>query len=187
MYHSTQMICSTLLMSTFLAAPAMLALVGARTSRSGRPAEKRRVRRTGTLAVPLDPDPAFQLFTPLGERRWVRGWEPQFHSPGEDNTGRGVVFSTAADGHRETLWVIVDWEPERRHVRYARVTPGLSAGTAEVTCTAGPEGTAVATVTYDLVALGPAGEAELAGWTESWYASYLSSWEVEISRALEAD
>lgn len=181
------MIYSALLLSTFLAAPAMLALVGARTSRPGGPADRLRVRRSGTVAVPLDPDPAFQLFTPLGERRWVRGWEPQFHSPGEDNGGRGVVFSTAADGHRETLWVIVDWEPERRHVRYARVTPGVSAGTVEVTCTAGPESTAVATVTYDLVALGPAGKVELTGWTESWYASHLRSWEEEILRTLRAD
>ena len=178
---------ATLIMSTSLAAAATLALAGTRGAVRRSPAGNSHIHRTGTVAIPLTPDLAFPLFTPLGERRWAPGWEPRFHSPADGEAGEGAVFSTTAKGHGETLWIIVDWQPERHRARYARVTPGLIAGTVEVTCAPGPHATTVATVTYDLVGLSPEGDRHLSGWTESWYAAYLKGWEEQISAALRAD
>jgi hypothetical protein len=136
------------------------------------------------VSVAAPPDRAFPLFTPLGERLWAPGWEPHPHSPADGEARAGAVFSTQGEDGRGTLWVIVDWEPERYLVRYARVTPGLRAGTVEVACAPGPDDSTVATVTYDLTALGPAGDAALATWTESWYAEYLAEWQRQIAAAL---
>jgi Polyketide cyclase / dehydrase and lipid transport len=100
----------------------------------------------GTVEVPLPPEEALALFTPAGERSWVPGWDPQFAS-GED-TSPGTTFTTH-DGH--TFWVIADHSPDT--MRYARVTPGVHAGTVEVRCE--PAGTATrAHVTYDLTGHG---------------------------------
>jgi hypothetical protein len=97
----------------------------------------------GTIHVPLPPDKALELFTPEGERDWVPGWEPRHHSH--------TVFATGHGGS-DTLWVITDHEPRR--MRYARVTPGVHAGTVEVRCHPDGEDTR-ADVTYDLTALSP--------------------------------
>ena len=95
-----------------------------------------------------------------------------------------MAFSTAGDDGRVTYWVVVDWEPERHRVRYARITPVLRAGTVEVECRAAGASATVARVTYDLVSLSREGDEDLATWTESWYRDFLAGWEREIATAL---
>jgi hypothetical protein len=106
------------------------------------------IRRTlsGFVGVPLPPDEALDLFTPAGERAWAPGWDPQF--PAAEDTSPGTTFTT--HGGR-TFWVIAD--RTRISMRYARITPGVHAGTVEVRCEPGGPGTR-AYVTYDLTALG---------------------------------
>ncbi len=86
------------------------------------------------------------LFTPVGERLWAHHWEPRFPA-GEhgDGSAPGTVFLTG-----DTHWVVVDRTPDR--VRYARVTPGVRAGTVEVRVRPDGDG-AVADVTYEMTPL----------------------------------
>jgi hypothetical protein len=70
-----------------------------------------------------------ELFTARGERDWVRGWDPQFPAGEPAEEGEGTVFVTTADG-RSTYWVVV--ARATRGVRYARTTPGISAGSGDV-------------------------------------------------------
>jgi hypothetical protein len=100
-----------------------------------------------TLRVPLPPQHALRLFTPVGERAWAPGWDPVFPAGEQgDGAAAGTVFLTGA-----STWIVVDREPDR--VRYARVTPGVRAGTIEVRLRAdGPH--TLADVTYETTALG---------------------------------
>jgi hypothetical protein len=101
---------------------------------------------THTLRVPLPAGEALHLFTPVGERAWAPGWDPVFPA-GEDGDGAapGTVFLTGA-----STWVVVDRAADR--VRYARVTPGVRAGTIEVQLR--PDGDeTLADVTYVTTAL----------------------------------
>jgi hypothetical protein len=125
----------------------------------------------GTVDVPLPSQQALALFTPAGEREWVPGWDPRFPA-GEDAT----VFLT----HERTIWVIADRTPSS--MRYARVTPGVHAGTVEVRCEPAGPGTR-AHVTYDLTALGdPAALDRFA----AGYDAMPAEWERLIHDALEA-
>lgn len=175
------------LTTTLSAAVAVLAAPAAASGPStGSAAPRAHLRRTGTVAVPAPLERAFPLFTPLGERRWAPGWEPRFQYPADGEPRLGATFTTHGDDGRETIWMILDWDPTGHRVRYARVTPGLKTGTVEVVCAPGAGATTVATVTYELTALTPEGDADLATWTESWYASYLAEWEAQIAAALRA-
>jgi hypothetical protein len=147
--------------------------------------ERIHLRRTGEVTVALPLERAFPLFTPEGERLWAPGWDPVAHYPAAGSPVEGAVFSTIGDDGLTTLWVIVDWQPERHRVRYARITPARRAGTVEVECRTRGGGATVARVTYELTALSPEGDAELAGWTESWYRRFLAEWEEQIAAALE--
>src|SRR5215207_6443193 len=71
---------------------------------------------------------ALALFTPEGERAWAPGWDPAFPAP-QRTEGPGAVFVTA-HGEDTTTWVMVDQDECR--VRYARFTPGATAGTVAV-------------------------------------------------------
>ena len=128
---------------------------------------------TGTVEVPLPPARALALFTPAGERDWVPGWDPTF--PAGEDTAPGTVFLT----HEQTAWVIADRTPDS--MRYARVTPGVHAGTVEVRCE--PAGSATrAHVTYDLTALG---DDDTLDRFAADFPAMLAEWERLIAAALE--
>lgn len=134
------------------------------------------MRLTGGLTVALPAAEAFVLFTPRGERRWAAGWDPRFPDPVGDDAAPGTVFETHG-----TTWVVVDREPGRR-IRYARHTPGATAGTVTVALTdAG--GHSDVTVTYELTALTEAGREHLREFAAG-YEAYLASWQEDIAAAL---
>jgi hypothetical protein len=142
----------------------------------------RRVRVSGSVRVPLAPAQAFQLFTPLGERAWADGWDPQFPAPVESDSQPGTVFEVE-HADRRSVWMVCRCEPDRV-IQYARVFPGLSAGTVTVSLAAAPFG-AQADVEYNLTALTDAGSVELARFALA-YAAYLAGWEQAIAAACAA-
>jgi Polyketide cyclase / dehydrase and lipid transport len=127
----------------------------------------------GIVHVPLPPDEALALFTPAGERAWAPGWDPVY--PAEEDTSPGTTFTT--HGGR-TFWVIADRTPAG--MRYARITPGVHAGTVEVRCEAGGSGTR-AHVTYDLTGLADSGTVD--HFAED-FPAMLAEWERLIADSL---
>jgi hypothetical protein len=124
-----------------------------------------RVVCDGSIHVPLAPAATRELFTPEGERRWAPGWDPAY--PG----GHRGVFVTHGSA---TVWM------DLGGLRYARVTPGVHAGTVAVRCE--PEGGGTrARVSYDLTALGP--HADLARFAGG-FTDLMAAWQRQIAAAL---
>ncbi|WP_141581632.1 SRPBCC family protein [Actinomadura sp. WMMA1423] len=142
-----------------------------------------RHRLTGRITVPLPPAEAFPLFTARGERRWVPGWEPSFPALATDDARPETVFQTRADD-RTTTWIVVEGAPGR-HIRYARVTPGTSAGTVSVVLDEA-DGHSEVTITYELTALSDEGAAHLHAFADE-YPAFLTSWQDAIAKALQAE
>lgn len=132
------------------------------------------VTLTGGFIVAAPPRRVFHYFTPLGEKEWAAGWEPEFLS---DN-----VFETR-HGHG-TTWVVVDSVPGER-IRYARVAHGITAGTVEVTLVAQGDASdaSAVTVTYELAALSDKGREHLESFARG-YDAYLRSWQEAITSIL---
>jgi hypothetical protein len=137
-------------------------------------------RLSGTLTVSLPPSEAFRLFTPRGEQYWAPGWLPHFPVERGDDSHPGTVFET--DGPAGTVtWIVLEREWGQR-IRYARVTPKVTAGTVTVTLDQAGAGT-LAAVTYELTALSDPGRSELDGFAEG-YPAFLRSWQEAIAQAL---
>lgn len=119
------------------------------------------------------------LFTAEGERCWAEGWDPHYPEPAR-REGPGAVFTTAHGGH-VTTWIMVDHQPE--HIRYARVTPGMTAGTVAVDIVAADERVTRVRVGYDLTALSSAGEEWLATF-DAEYDAEIASWASDIAAAV---
>ncbi len=146
------------------------------------PGSHRRLRLRGTVAVQLAPAEAIKLFTPLGERRWVHGWDPMFPAPTADETAPGTVFET--DPHGSLTWVVVGRD-RGRSIEYAVVAPRIRAGTVEVVCADDGIGMTLASVIYDMTALSEAGELWLTEFAAE-YDTYLAHWGHAITEALGA-
>jgi hypothetical protein len=145
----------------------------------------RRFRDTVTINVPLPAGEAMTLFTARGERRWVEGWDPEFPA-GEPAAGadedEGTVWITTS-GDRTTYWVVAAREADC--VRYARTTPGFSAGTVEVRLRGSDARETQVDVTYDVTALTDAGDAELDAFASTFQQS-IGSWEDLIRRLVSS-
>jgi hypothetical protein len=137
-------------------------------------------RLTGRIQVALPPGEAFRLFTARGEEGWAHGWHPSFPAPAPDDSEPGTVFETGAHG-QHTIWLVTDRQPGKS-ISYARVTPGVQAGT--VTVTLSPVGQhSEVEVTYHLTALSDAARDKLSEFADG-YAAYLQSWEDDITTLL---
>lgn len=140
--------------------------------------EAARVAHSGTVRVDAAPEQAFQLFTPPGEKLWVEGWDPVVLSGG-DGRDKGAVFVTTH--HQEqTIWVVIDYQPESLHARYARVAPASRAGTVEVLVRSDGQGGAEVDVTYELTALSETGNRDLADFDADSFSNMITEWEQAI-------
>lgn len=128
----------------------------------------------------------FPLFTPLGEKLWIKEWDPEFLHPESGETRDGMVFRTGS-GDEATLWTCVHFDPAAHRVRYVRVTPASRFGFVEVACRALPDGHTEATVGYQFTALNEAGERYLAGVTEDAFAQMIDGWKGMIERWMASD
>ena len=134
------------------------------------------VRRTHAIVIPLPPAEAFPLFTPAGEKLWIREWDPRYLYPASGETQAGMVFTTGA-GDELTFWSLVDHDPGAHRARYARVTPASRFGFVEVACTAQGSGTRVE-VTYTFTALTEAGNAFLEQFGDEAFRKMIDGWKL---------
>jgi hypothetical protein len=137
--------------------------------------------RNATIRLDAPRDRAFEMFTPLGERAWAQGWDPEFLHPPDGAAGEGSVFITRAGGV-ETIWTTIAHDPPAR-AAYSRVTPGLHAVIVEVRLRPSEDGGTRADVSYAFTALTPAGNDVVAEMVDG-FGGWMEEWETSINRAL---
>ncbi len=144
----------------------------------------RAVRLAGGFTVALDADAAFPLFSPLGERSWVPGWDPELiHPPGVD-WAEGLIFKTREE-LGDAIWIVTRLDRAARHVEYHRVEPGRYVAHITVRCTPTSDRTTDVAVSYAFVGLSDRGNADIDAMTESAYAEKMSRWAQMIAAAIE--
>lgn len=130
------------------------------------------------------PDRVLPLLTPLGERAWAAGWEPEmrWEPPGG---GTGTLFVIRHPGQPETVWLLDAWEPASGHVHCVHVTPGSDV--TEIDIRLRPDGASrsVATVRYTWTALGPPGIALVRSRTTEAYLHAMRHWETALNHHLQ--
>jgi len=139
------------------------------------------VSRKGSLEIDYPPRTALRLFTAEGERYWIPGWEPEILRG--DGYHRDDVFVGVGPGGHST-YVVIEYDDEKCHVLYARVTPDISAGTVEISITPHGRGSLVE-VGYSLASLSDEGSEALSKVTDEAFAQQMISWENGIESAKE--
>ncbi len=142
----------------------------------------KRVVRTRSILLNASVEKVFPLFTPLGEKAWAEGWNPQILHPASGETVEGMVFVTRHGGdEQDTIWTVSVYSPEKYFVRYLRVSPESRLGVVEVSCAAADLGKTQATVIYEFTALSEQGNQFIDDFTEEHYQQYISEWESAIN------
>lgn len=145
----------------------------------------RRAIRTGTVRIAVAPHRAFDLFSPLGEKHWVAGWDPELLHPASGDPEVGAVFATQHHDGLRAVWTIIAMEPSARHIAYVNVTADTYLALIDVRCQADPGGGTCATVTYTYTGLSEHGNRYIESLTEADYRDRMASWEEAIGNYLQ--
>ena len=137
----------------------------------------------GTFHLDAKRARVFRLFTPLGERDWAPGWEPQMLSGEEE---RGTAFRTRGHHGQETTWVVTDYRPADGRVSYARLAHDSNIGLVDVICTEAAAGGTDVTVRYTLTALNNKEQAFVNRFLDKeHFARMISDWRTATNATLE--
>lgn len=147
-----------------------------------------RISHSKTITLNAVPDDVFPLFTAIGEHYWVEGWNPIYVYPESGEAAVGTIFKTqhtssTLQSHNppESIWVTVEYDPERHVAIYISVTPEVAVVRVDIQCQLSKHNQTRATVTYTLTALGELGRASIAGMTTDRYQSMMADWERAIN------
>lgn len=131
------------------------------------------VAHTHTIHVDYEPQTAARLFTAEGEVHWTPNWIATLIK-GDCFRNNDIFTNTHG-----TIFIVNDYDPERGHIAYSRVAPGMSAGTIEIFITPEGEGASVQ-ITYRMTGLSEEGNESVRQMTADAYAAEMMSWEDDI-------
>lgn len=134
------------------------------------------VELSGGFAVPAPVGDVFELFSPLGEKLWVPGWDPELLHPPGAHWERGLVFRTQ-EAVGEAVWVVTVLDRERHEVEYFRVEPGRYVARVRVHCQSRLLQQTEVGVAYTFVGLSDAGNREIAEMSGAAYEQKMRRWQ----------
>ena len=142
-----------------------------------------RVSHSYVQNLKATPDRVLPLLTPLGERAWAVGWEPEMRWEPKDG-GPGTLFVIRHPGQPETVWLLVAYDAAAGHVAYVHLTPGSDVTEIDIQLRPGPERNTLAEVRYTWTSLGPPGDALIQSKTPEDYQRSMRHWELALNHYL---
>jgi hypothetical protein len=149
------------------------------------PKAAQHVSRVGSFELPCAADTAFPLFSPEGEREWVKGWAPTPVFPERIEFARDTVFRQGK-GEEEAVWTIIEADWRTHRAEYVRVAP--NSHTAHIVVKVEPLGheRSRVVVSYTVTAFGEDATSLVEAFSEEAYAAKMRDWQKQISATVQA-
>ena len=144
----------------------------------------KQISRSGTFDLQCTTETAFPLFSPEGERYWVKGWDPRPVFPETIAFEPETVFLEGS-GDGEAVWTIIDVNQTSHRAEYVRLAPQSHAAHIVVQVEPLANSRSHVTVSYVVTAFGLNAAEMLAAFSESAYAEKMCNWQRQISSYLE--
>lgn len=140
------------------------------------------VTHTGTIRLEGPIQRVFPFFTPIGEKDWAEGWDPQPLYPSDGAPCEGMVFRTLGD--LPMLWVATHYDAARHEITYVTVTHETLVRRIAITVRE-QDGATLATVTYTFTGLSPEGNQLVRDYTAQVHSDRIQQWEHAINHLLK--
>jgi hypothetical protein len=142
-----------------------------------------RVRRSQLLRLNGRSDVVFNLFDPVGERKWAEGWNPTFIYP-KSGVHQGSVFTTTDHDGNEAIWIVTKLDRNGQSIVYSSVMPGFKVSIIEIICQPNGADHTKTRVTYTITALSEKGKQYVTSMSKQHYEEWMTSWEKAINHYL---
>ncbi len=145
--------------------------------------QPRRSRRSYTQNLQAPPTEVFPLLCPVGEEKWVPGWDPRLVISDSGVAEKDCVFITPGSP-AAAIWVVTGYNPTDFSLEMYKITPDHTVGRLDISLTASGSSATRAEVTYTYTSLGGAGDTFLEEFTEAWYVDFMKNWERALNHYL---
>jgi hypothetical protein len=143
------------------------------------------VMRSGEFELPCSAEVAFPLFSPEGERAWIKDWNPHPIFPETIEFRADTVFRQG-EGDASAVWTIVDVDWNSHRAEYVRVAPASHAAHLWVKIDAVGSERCQVHVEYRITAFTEHGYSLLETFSESAYATRMQNWKRQIEEHLRS-
>ncbi|MGD0038036.1 MAG: hypothetical protein ABSC53_12190 [Bacteroidota bacterium] len=138
---------------------------------------------TGRLHLNGSVERVFPLFSPIGEKQWVPGWDPEILHPSGSFWEEGLIFRTSEESGT-AIWIVSNLDISAHRVRYHRVEPTHYVARIDVTCDVVSIGVTDVSTVYKFVGLSEEGNNAINLMTEEEYAAKMVRWTTWLERCL---
>jgi predicted GIY-YIG superfamily endonuclease len=133
------------------------------------------IRLAGEIALEGPIEEVFPLFSPLGEKLWVPGWNPELLHPPGVSWEKGLIFRTQEETG-DAIWVVTKLDHSAHEVEYYRVEPERYVAHIRVRCSAIAGQVTRVSASYEFIGLSDKGNSEIAAMTQDSYNEKMKRW-----------
>ena len=137
----------------------------------------------GTIRVSGPIDEIFPLFSPVGEREWVPGWQPELLHPPGVAWEEGMVFRTQEE-LGPAVWMMTRLDHDTHRAEYVRVEPERYVARVGVHCVPADTQHVDVAVSYTFIGLSARGNNDIDAMNQEEYVAKLRLWQSRIAEHL---
>ena len=134
------------------------------------------------------PKTVFPLLCPVLEVEWAPGWMPEMVISKSGVCEQDCIFITPPEMPSEpgnSIWVVSKYEPDNLELEMYKVTPEHTISKLEISLLAESDNCTKALISYEITAIGSAGNKFMEEFTEEWYKDYMVEWEKAMNHYLD--
>ncbi len=129
------------------------------------------------------PKTVFPLLCPVMEVKWVPDWMPEIVISKSGVMEQDCMFVTPSEP-QNSIWVVSKHNLENWELEMYKVSPEHTISKLEISLVSEGNNSTKAKISYEVTAIGVAGEMFLEEFTEVWYEHFMLDWEKAMNHYL---
>ena len=134
------------------------------------------------------PETVFPLLCPVLEAEWVPGWMPEMVISKSGVCEQDCIFITPPElplKPENSIWIVTKYDAGNWALEMYKITPEHTVSKLEITLVGDSGNSTTAYISYELTAIGAAGDKFIEEFTEDWYEGFMAGWEKAMNHYLD--
>ncbi len=133
------------------------------------------------------PETVFPLLCPVLELKWAPGWMPEMVISQSGVVEQDCMFITPPEMPSEpqnSIWIVSKYNPSNWSLEMYKVAPEHTISKLEISLENESDNSTRADISYEITAIGVAGDRFMEEFTEDWYEAFMVDWEKAMNHYL---